>query len=106
MAKKLKVLSDYRSRGVFYRRGDVIEVDEAMAHWLRSDAPGCFEEWQPEQKAMQAPPVDKMVHSAPVTKSRKPLDEYTVAELQEMAKARGIVYSGLRKAELIKALEG
>lgn len=33
------------------------------------------------------------------------LDDCTVAELQDMARERDISYSGLRKAELIEALE-
>lgn len=42
----------------------------------------------------------------PLSDGADMLDEMTVAQLQAMARARGIPYSGLRKAELIETLRG
>ena len=42
--RRLKVVSDYRSGGVQYSAGEVLEVDESRAAFLFRDAPGCFDE--------------------------------------------------------------
>lgn len=64
----LKVLENYAVHGHDYRAGQVIEVDEKTARWLKADAPGVFVDYQPEDKAPEAPPVDKMIKRARRTK--------------------------------------
>lgn len=59
MATKLRVVSEYRSRDVVYGVGSVIEVSDEQARFLMVDAPGCFVVHV--EKAIEAPPVDKMV---------------------------------------------
>lgn len=74
---RLKVLSNYSNQSVTFDADQVIEVDEAMARWLMSDAPGCFEPEadkqpepdnaesdEPEDKAVSEPPQDKMQRSS------------------------------------------
>jgi hypothetical protein len=76
MAKKLKVLQNYRMRDLEYKAGDVIDVSETMAVWLKSDAPEAFAEVEapalvvaaPAQAALDEPPADKMVKRAGKTK--------------------------------------
>ena len=59
---KLYLLQEYISRGVHYKAGETIEVDRDTALFLQRDAPGCFAPVNaPEVKAVEAPPVDKMV---------------------------------------------
>jgi hypothetical protein len=65
---KLKVLVDYKSHRAAYEKGQEIDIDEALALWLQDDAPGCFEEIV--EKALDEPPADKMVKSAPKKKGR------------------------------------
>lgn len=48
--------------------------------------------------------VTLVPYSGGAKRSRKRLDKYTVKELRDKAKARGIRYTGLRKDELITAL--
>jgi hypothetical protein len=63
--------------------------------WLQP-APGPAAEVTPEPEPAATPPDDY---------GEQEFEALTVAELQELAKERGIAYSGLRKAELIEALE-
>jgi len=65
MATKLKVISEYRNRETHYGVGSVIEVTDEQVKFLMADAPGCFEVYtEPEVKAVEAPPVDKMVRTS------------------------------------------
>lgn len=67
MAKKLVALSEYTNspRGLHYRPGEVFDVTDADHLFLMADAPGCFE---PYVKAIDAPPVDKMLRQPKVKK--------------------------------------
>lgn len=56
---KLLLLEDYYSSRGGYKAGQVIDVPDRDALWLLADAPGCFE--VVEEKAMDAPPVDKQI---------------------------------------------
>jgi hypothetical protein len=60
---KLYLLQEYISRSVHYKAGETIEIDRETALFLQRDAPGCFApvEWLNARKAVEAPPVDKMV---------------------------------------------
>ena len=64
--KKLKVLSDYKSSLGAWPAGAEIEVEKWLADHLMRDAPGCFE--VVVEKALDEPPEDKMVKSAPKKK--------------------------------------
>ena len=63
---KLKVLRQYGSPRGSWKAGEEIEVDEELGLWLLDDAPGSFEKI--EEKALDEPPEDKMVKSAPKKK--------------------------------------
>lgn len=60
---KLHVLKPYQARGLAYSAGVVITVPEEEARFLLRDAPGCFavEGEQPEVRAVETPPVDRMI---------------------------------------------
>lgn len=47
-------------RGLYYRAGQTFDVTDAEYLFLMADAPGCFE---PYVKAIDAPPVDKMLRA-------------------------------------------
>ena len=65
MAKKLKVVSEYRAGDVSYPLGEVITVEDDRADFLMRDAPGCFEVYaEPVAKEIKAAPADKMVKHA------------------------------------------
>lgn len=54
--------SRYRTPQAEYLPGRVYEVTEAHAAFLMADSPGSFVvQAEPEAKAFDAPPVDKMV---------------------------------------------
>lgn len=64
MDKKLIAKHEYINgpRGLHYHAGEVITVTDAAYLFLMADAPGCFEpEVEPEVKALDAPPADKML---------------------------------------------
>lgn len=80
---KIKVISDYRCRDVFYPAGKILEITDEEKRFLMADAPGCFapvetsgaqkprdmekgiEELAPPMaKEVEKPAVDKMVHKA------------------------------------------
>ena len=63
---KLKILGGYSSHRGAWRKGEEIEVEEELGHWLLRDSPGSFE--IVVEKAMDEPPEDKMVKSAPKKK--------------------------------------
>lgn len=65
---KLKTLRKYRSHRGAWEAGEEITVDNELGTWLLRDAPGCFEEMT--EKALDEPPEDKMVKSAPKKKGR------------------------------------
>lgn len=56
---KLKVISEYIGRGMHFAAGTTLEADDMLFLFLMADAPGCFAVI--EEKAIDAPPVDKMV---------------------------------------------
>jgi len=62
---KLRVKSNYQSLGHDLKAGQVIEVGATLAEFFQRDAPGVFEVFEPkpepEAKAMDEPPIDKMV---------------------------------------------
>jgi len=62
---KLKCLNGYSNKQFSFEAGQVFEVDEVTARWLQADSPGAFVPVvgpaEPEVKAPEAPPVDKMV---------------------------------------------
>ncbi len=39
---KLRVKRDYRNRDLRYKKGEIIDVDAATAHYLKTDSPGTF----------------------------------------------------------------
>lgn len=64
MGQKLIVKQEYRQAaiGLHYAAGQVIVVGEELARWLQADAPQSFEVYvEPAPKAVDAPPVDKMM---------------------------------------------
>ena len=73
---RLKALGRYRNRDVYYQPGTVIELPADQAAFVLRDAPGCFEVVQPpvvendepDAKALDAPPQDKMVKRPPIKK--------------------------------------
>jgi len=64
---KLKCLAGYNNKQFSFEAGQVFEVDDVTARWLQADSPGAFEvvvePAEPEGKAMEAPPVDKMMRA-------------------------------------------
>jgi hypothetical protein len=67
MAKKLKALEEYRGgaqRNLYFAAGQEFEADDDLYLFLMADAPGCFE----QVKAIDAPPVDKMLHKPKASK--------------------------------------
>lgn len=66
---KLLVIGKYINdpRNLRFFAGDKIEVDEATAAFLTTDAPGCFEV-APVETKQATPKANKMVGSAPADK--------------------------------------
>jgi len=74
MAKKLKALEEYRGgaqRNLYFAAGQEFEADDDLYLFLMADAPGSFADVvddkvkghpPAEAKAVDAPPVDKMLH--------------------------------------------
>lgn len=60
--------SRYANRDRVYNTGDRFAVDERTAAWLEADSPGVF-------KRVDAPPVNKMMTSAPVDKAHEEREE-------------------------------
>lgn len=54
---------DYRRIGLDLKRGDVVELPAGVAEWVNRDSVGTLElfEGEPEARAMEAPPADRMV---------------------------------------------
>jgi len=63
MAQKLRVISEYIGRGMHFPVGQVLEPDNELYLFLMADAPGCFVRIEDAVKAIEAPPVDKMLRS-------------------------------------------
>ena len=65
---KLKCIARYSNGplGLSYSVGDEFEVDDTLAHFLRTDAPGCFE--PVKKKAVRKPRKDKAVKAPKVDK--------------------------------------
>lgn len=64
----LQVVARYANaaRGLSYQPGQMIEVDDALADYLRRDAPDCFALAAPlEHRAVLAPRVSQAVPSKP-----------------------------------------
>jgi hypothetical protein len=70
MAGKLKCLQRYVNapRGLVFEEGQIFDTNYALRHFLLIDAPGCFEPYESEEKAIKTPPRDKAVKSAAVDK--------------------------------------
>jgi hypothetical protein len=63
---RLKVIHDYRCGALYYESGSVIDVPADTGAWLQRDAPEAFVPYkEPEEKAPEAPPMDKMMNRAP-----------------------------------------
>ena len=43
---KLRVKRDYRNHNHVYHKGEIIDVDEATAQYLKTDSPGTFAQVQ------------------------------------------------------------
>lgn len=59
---KLSVMSDYRNdaRGLAFRKGDVVEVEAAIAAYLFADSPESFKEYEePRANKRVAPKVEE-----------------------------------------------
>lgn len=65
MAKKLRAKEEYvmPSRNLHYKRGEVFEPTDDVYLFLMADAPGVFEVVAGPVKAIDAPPVDKMMRA-------------------------------------------
>lgn len=57
---RLKCVDPYRAGSVTYDMGQEFEVDDEHGAWLCRDSPGCFQVIQTVDKALSAPPEDKM----------------------------------------------
>ena len=64
MATQLTVLERYDNAqmGLHFEAGQVVTVEDALAEWLQRDSPGAFALYVEPVKALDAPPVDKMLH--------------------------------------------
>jgi hypothetical protein len=64
MGKTLRAKEEYilPNRGLHYRRGDIFWPDDALFLFLMADSPGTFEIVE-EVKAVDAPPLNKMVRA-------------------------------------------
>jgi len=62
---KLRVLSEYRCRRVYYAAGETIDVADEHGAFLLRDAPDVFAIWTPPVKPLAAapdePPADKAI---------------------------------------------
>ena len=63
---KLQCVANYRNdaRGAVYLAGEVYEVTQDEASFLKADAPGCFKDYvepKPKAKRVAKPPRDKAV---------------------------------------------
>ena len=69
--KRLKALGNYQNlaKGLQYKAGEIFDVSDVVAMYLKADAPGLFEDYVPEaskpkrargkNKAVKSPKVDK-----------------------------------------------
>lgn len=61
---KLQCLKPFNEQGLCFTAGSVVEVSEAMGHYLLSNYPACFARYaEPVEPpaAPDAPPADKMI---------------------------------------------
>lgn len=70
MDKKLIAKHEYTNGplGLHYGVGETFDASDALYLFLMADAPGCFEEYRAPVKALDAPPVDKMLRQPKVKK--------------------------------------
>lgn len=63
MGTQLRAREDYvmPNRNLHIKRGEVFAANDELYRFLMADSPGTFEVVEPEPKAVDAPPVDKMV---------------------------------------------
>lgn len=63
MAKRLISRNEYSlpPRGLHYKRGEVFEANDALYLFLMADAPDNFAVYVEPVKALDAPPVDKIM---------------------------------------------
>jgi hypothetical protein len=91
------VLSEYHNRNQNYAKDQILDVAPSIAEFLQNDAPGCFEVLGDHSKALDAPPLNKMVGSPDFKKM-------TVAELKDELRGRNLPVRGSKK-QLIARLE-
>jgi hypothetical protein len=69
---KLKCVATYSHSGrVVYQPGAIVTGTPELLAWLQRDAPGCFEPFEPEAKAVEAPVEDKAVEAPAQNKTVK-----------------------------------
>lgn len=63
MATKLIAREEYvlPNHNLHYKRGEVFVADDELLRFLMADSPGCFAVYTEPTKAVDAPPVDKML---------------------------------------------
>lgn len=78
---RYRFLLDYRSHAGAWAAGDAADLSADLAAWLSRDSPGCIEEIvdapeqpeepEPTERALDAPPADRMVKNATVRERRR-----------------------------------
>lgn len=92
MAKTLECLSDYvnTATGLRVVAGQVIHVDDALAKWLKADAPGCWVELMPPTSPSIVPAVAPSVISieaAPLSAEAQPAEAAPTSKPVKRSKA-------------------
>lgn len=82
----LRATRRYRSAGYYLEPGEVVEVDETEAARLERDSPGTFTRANRHSRAVDAPPVHRMVQREQATRKDR-----GGGEPMTRANARGVV---------------
>ncbi|MCF7566989.1 50S ribosomal protein L21 [Sabulilitoribacter arenilitoris] len=102
---KKKRRKGYRVKNGHRQSLTEIVIESIAASGVKKAAPAKAEKAVPSKEAKKADPKAKVETAVPKAEATQDLGKLTVAELKEMAKAKGITgISSMKKADLIAAL--